>query len=180
MLRELVQIVTRIVIALDDNRSVRRNADVPADKTDLRNDHGSLRAHLQNLIPHREYEALKDSPCHGMLLVKNLSLINREIRDLTGLLINGRGHAAAVEVIHAVAVVAESAASAGDVDLTVPLDGNKSYRIDRIRLYCAYSRVLDDHLLEEVRALLIDQALIDGFGRLCLAVHLLDRLAAGA
>ena len=37
MLRKLIEVVTGIVIALNDNRSVRRKAYVPADKPDLGN-----------------------------------------------------------------------------------------------------------------------------------------------
>ena len=38
MLRELVKVMTGIVITLNDNRSIRRKTDVPADKTYLWND----------------------------------------------------------------------------------------------------------------------------------------------
>ena len=113
-----------------------------------------------------------------MLLVKDLSLIDREISDLTCLLINGGSHAAAIEIIYAVAVVAESAAGARNMDLSVSLDCNKSYCIDRIRIDCAYSRMLDDHLLKEMRAFLINESLINCFSRFSLAVDLLDSLAA--
>ena len=179
MLRELVKVMTGIVITLNDYGSVRRKADIPADKTYLRNDHRSLGAHLYYLIPHRENKALKYGTCHGVLLVKDLGLIYREIGDLTGLLINGRSHAAVVEIINAVAVIAESAAGTGHMDLAFPLDGNDPYRINGVRIDSAYRRMLDYDFLKEMRAFLIYKALVDVFGLFSLAVYLLYRLAAG-
>ena len=179
MFRELVKVMTGIVITLNDYRSVRRKADVPADKTYLRNDHCRLGAHLYHLIPHRENKALKYGICHGVLLVKDLGLIYREIGDLTGLLINGRSHAAVVEIINAVAVIAESAAGACDMDLSFPLDGNDPYRINGVRIDSAYRRMLDYDFLKEMRAFLIYKALVNVFGLFSLAVYLLYRLAAG-
>ncbi len=180
MLRQLVKVMTGIVITLNDYRSVRRKTDVPADKTNLRNNHCSPGAHIYYLIPHRENEALEYGTCHGVFLIKNLSLINREIGDLTCLLINRRGHAAVIEIIHAVAIIAESAAGTGHMYLAFPLDSNDPYRIDRIGIDSAYRRVLNDYFLKEMRAFLIYQALIDVFGLLLLAVDLLDRLTAGS
>lgn len=179
MFRKLIEVVTGIVITLNDNRSVRRKAYVPADKTDLGNNHGGLGAHFEHLIPHRENEALKYGACHGVLLVKNLGLIYREISDLAGLLIDRRGHAAVIEIIDAVSVIAESAAGARHMDLAFPLDRNDPYGIDGIRIDGAYSRMLDDRLFKEMRTLGIYEPLIDIFGLFCLAVDLLDCLAAG-
>ena len=179
MFRELVKVMTGIVITLNDHGSVRRKADVPADKTDLRNDHCRLGAHLYYLIPHRENKALKHGTCHGVLLVKDLGLIYREISDLTGLLINGRSHASVVEIINAVAVIAESAAGTGHMDLAFPLDSYDPYRINGVRIDRTYSRMLYDCLFKEMRTFLIYKALIDIFSLFSFAVDLLNRLAAG-
>ena len=46
MLRELVKVMSGIVVTFDDYGSVRRKTDIPADKTYLGNNHCSLRAHL--------------------------------------------------------------------------------------------------------------------------------------
>ena len=124
--------MTRIVVTFNDNGTIGRNAYVPADKTDLRNYHSRLCTHLKDLIPHRENESLKYGTCHGVLLIKDLGLIYGEIRDLSGLLINGSRHAAVVEVINTVTVIAESAAGTCNVHLAVSLDGNKSYGINSI------------------------------------------------
>jgi len=179
MLRKLVEIVPGIVIAFDDNRPVRRKAYIPADKANLRNNQGSLGTHLQDLVPHWENKSLKDSTCHGMLFIKDLGLIDREICDLTGLLIHRGSHSAVIEIINTVSVVTESAARTCDMNLAVTLDGNESYRVDRIRIDRTYCRVLDDHFFKEMRTFLVNQSLIDLLCRLSLAIDLLDGLAAG-
>ena len=179
MLRKLIEVVTGIVIALNDNRSVRRKAYVPADKTDLGNYHRSLGAHSNDLIPHRENKALKYGTCHGVLLIKDLGLIDREIGDLAGLLINGRCHAAVIEIIYTVAVIAESAAGTGHMDLALTLDRYDSDCVNSIRINRAYCRMLDDDFFEEMRTLLIYQAFVYIFSLFSLAVDLLYSLAAG-
>jgi len=179
MLRELIEVVTGIVVTLNNYRSVRRNANIPTYKSNLWNYHCRFCTHLKNLIPHWENESLKYGTCHRVLLVKDFGLIDRKISNLARLLINGRSHAATVEIIYTVAVITKSAAGTGNMHLSIPLDCNESDRIDRIRIDSAYSRVLDDHLFEEMRTFHINESLIDSFGRLGLAVDLLYRLAAG-
>ena len=179
MFRKLVKVVTGIVVALNDNGSVGCKTYVPSDESYLGNDHCSLGAHSYYFIPHRENKALKYGTCHGVLLIKDLGLIYREIGDLTCLLVNRRGHAAVIEIIDAVTVIAESAACTCHMDLAFPLDRYDPYGIDRIRIDSTYRRMLDDHFLKKVRALLIYKTLIDIFSLFLLAVDLLNGLAAG-
>ena len=56
--RELIYIVTRVVVALDEQRSVIRHTHIPADYTDLRHDLTGLLAERYDLVPQRDPEAL--------------------------------------------------------------------------------------------------------------------------
>ena len=118
MFGELVQIVPRIIVALDYRRTIRRKAHIPADIADLRHYECSLCTHLADLVPHRELKALDGGSCLRMMCEQILALVYCVIRYLTGLLVHGGRHASAVEVIDRMSVVAEPDTCAGNMDLS--------------------------------------------------------------
>ena len=146
MFRKLIKIMARIIVALNDGRTIRRKAYIPANVSDLGHDERSFPAHLAHFIPHREHEALYGCPGLGMMSKQVLALIDGIIGYFTGLLIHRSGHSAAVEVVDRVPVVTEPYTGARDMYLAVLQDRNYPYRIDRMRIDGADSRMLDKDL----------------------------------
>ena len=180
MFGKLIQVVARIIIALDYRRTIRRKAHVPSDIADLRHYERSLCAHLADLVPHRELKALDGGTCLRVMREKVLALVYRVIRYLTGLLIHGSCHASAVEVIDSVSVVAEPYAGAGDVDFAFLLDGYDPHRIEGMRVESSAIRMLDKDLFEQMRAFLMQKPFIQMLRRLSGAVDHLHGLSAGS
>ena len=108
MLRELIKVMSLIILALYYCRTFGRKADIPSDIADLGYDECRLGAHFAYFIPHREYKALDCSARLRMVSKQVLALIDCVIGDLTGLFIHGGSHSAAVEVIDRMTVIAES------------------------------------------------------------------------
>ena len=177
--RQLVKIMTGIIIAFNNGRTVGSKTYVPSNISDLGHNERSFRAHLADLVPHREDKTLDGGTCLGMMREKVLALINSVIRYLAGLLIHRGCHSAAVEVINRVPVIAEPYTSARNMDLTVLQYRNYPYRIDRMGVDRADRRVLNKDFFEQMGPLHVKEPLIQMLRVFFFAVDHLDSLAAG-
>ena len=167
-------------IALDEGGAVLRNRHVPGDEAHLGHLAGSSHAHGLGFLPVRNGEADDIRAGDGVLGEGVASLVRADGEELAALQVNAGRHAAAVHVVHHLAV-ANADEAINDALGLVTQQGCNAAGVDGGRAQAGHFGMLDDNLLQDAHAVVLEasqeglRAVRPIFGRVLVDAH-----AAGA
>ena len=143
---ELRNGVAREGVALDEHRAIRRDRHVPGDKAHLRNDVHRLQAHRLDLLPVGDLRAGDALAGHRVEFK-----VRAHAADHARIQIDRRGHAAAIDVVHHLAV-ADADIGVDDAFLFVAQQRRDADGVDRGRAERGNRIMLDDLVLHNADA----------------------------
>ena len=138
-------------VALDEYRTIRRNRHVPGDKAHLRNDVHRLQAHRLDLLPVGDLRAGDALAGHRVEFKDLARLVRAHTADHARIQIDRRGHAAAIDVVHHLAV-ADADIGVDDAFLFVAQQRRDADGVDRGRAERGNRLMLDDLVLHNADA----------------------------
>ena len=176
---ELGNRVAREGVALDEHRAVGRDGDVPRDEANLRHAVHRGQTHGLDLVPVGNLRAGDALAGHRVNLERLAGLVRADAADDAGVQIDGGRHAAAVHVVHHLAV-ADADVGVDDALLLVAQQRGDADGIDGRGAERGDGLVLDDLVLDDADSRGLEALIERGGVGVLLGRALEDALSAGA